>query len=236
VEKGPVFVEPIEKAAVFSALSNLYSQDGDVAGWVTHLFPVSARTEALSVRLPSAHAFGTWRRKLASPVAEFVSLWIVREHFLLDREEVTWDVRKATYTFPDDVVMSRAHAKVYHRGEDFFLEDLESRNGTFLRPAARSRFRSDSDADWRTATAACLHQQCSRDRRSIFALAARFQCPAAFGVVAEPLRSHGGVHTTFTFALFHSRRYAATRCRTWSLISTCDGQPGDVIVISIATS
>ena len=28
--------------------------------------------------------------------------------------------------------MSRSHAKVYHRGEDFFLEDVGSTNGTFV--------------------------------------------------------------------------------------------------------
>jgi pSer/pThr/pTyr-binding forkhead associated (FHA) protein len=28
--------------------------------------------------------------------------------------------------------MSRAHARVYHRGEDFFLEDTGSTNGTFV--------------------------------------------------------------------------------------------------------
>jgi pSer/pThr/pTyr-binding forkhead associated (FHA) protein len=29
--------------------------------------------------------------------------------------------------------MSRLHARVYHRGEDFFVEDLQARNGTFLK-------------------------------------------------------------------------------------------------------
>jgi pSer/pThr/pTyr-binding forkhead associated (FHA) protein len=29
--------------------------------------------------------------------------------------------------------MSRAHCKIYHRGEDFFVEDLGSRNGTFIK-------------------------------------------------------------------------------------------------------
>jgi pSer/pThr/pTyr-binding forkhead associated (FHA) protein len=29
--------------------------------------------------------------------------------------------------------MSGQHARVYHRGEDFFLEDLGSRNGTFVK-------------------------------------------------------------------------------------------------------
>lgn len=37
-----------------------------------------------------------------------------------------------TCIFPDDKVMSRTHAKVYRRANDFFVEDLGSRNGTFL--------------------------------------------------------------------------------------------------------
>ena len=44
----------------------------------------------------------------------------------------TWGRTKATYTFPTDTAMSRSHAKVYHRGEDFFLEDTGSTNGTFV--------------------------------------------------------------------------------------------------------
>jgi pSer/pThr/pTyr-binding forkhead associated (FHA) protein len=28
--------------------------------------------------------------------------------------------------------MSRSHAKAFHRGEDFFLEDIGSTNGTFV--------------------------------------------------------------------------------------------------------
>lgn len=29
--------------------------------------------------------------------------------------------------------MSRAYAKIYHRGEDFFVEDAGSWNGTFIK-------------------------------------------------------------------------------------------------------
>jgi class 3 adenylate cyclase/pSer/pThr/pTyr-binding forkhead associated (FHA) protein len=138
VESGQVFVEPIGNAAVFFTTVGTYTlQDGDVVKMGDHLFQFSARTEALK----RAAAIGTCIRdlatQLASPVAEFVSLGLSDEHFSLDREEVTWGRSQATYTFPEDVLMSRAHAKVYHRGEDFFLEDLESRNGTFLK--ARSK-------------------------------------------------------------------------------------------------
>jgi pSer/pThr/pTyr-binding forkhead associated (FHA) protein len=38
-----------------------------------------------------------------------------------------------TYTFPEDKLMSRSHARVVQRAEDFILEDLGSRNGTFVK-------------------------------------------------------------------------------------------------------
>jgi len=34
--------------------------------------------------------------------------------------------------------MSRSHAKVYQRGENFFLEDAGSRNGTFVKARGRT--------------------------------------------------------------------------------------------------
>ena len=54
------------------------------------------------------------------------------EKYPLLEEEVTFGRANATYTFEGDRLMSRSHARVYHRGEDFFLEDLSSRNGTFV--------------------------------------------------------------------------------------------------------
>jgi len=54
------------------------------------------------------------------------------EKYPLRGEEVTFGRTKGTYTFNGDRLMSRSHARVYQRGEDFFLEDLSSRNGTFV--------------------------------------------------------------------------------------------------------
>jgi class 3 adenylate cyclase len=54
------------------------------------------------------------------------------ETYPLREEEVTFGRTNATYTFEGDRLMSRSHARVYQRGEDFFLEDLSSRNGTFV--------------------------------------------------------------------------------------------------------
>jgi pSer/pThr/pTyr-binding forkhead associated (FHA) protein len=48
------------------------------------------------------------------------------EYLIVGRSAGSW-------TFPSDGIMSRAHAKVYRLSDDFFVEDLGSRNGTFLK-------------------------------------------------------------------------------------------------------
>ncbi len=75
---------------------------------------------------------------MKEPVAQFVRVSTEggadpHARFPLLEDEVTWGRTKATYVFPDDGFMSRTHAKVYQRGDSFFLEDLGSRNGTFVK-------------------------------------------------------------------------------------------------------
>ena len=138
VDNGQVMIEPVDHAAVFLSIIGTYTlQDGDIVKMGEHLFRYSARTEALTRAASMGTRISDLATELAAPVAEFVNVGASDEHFPLDREEITFGRSQATYAFPDDRVMSRAHAKVYHRGEDFFLEDLESRNGTFI--AARGK-------------------------------------------------------------------------------------------------
>lgn len=40
---------------------------------------------------------------------------------------------RGTYVFPDGNLMSPAHIRILQRGEDFVLEDVSSRNGTFVK-------------------------------------------------------------------------------------------------------
>jgi class 3 adenylate cyclase len=47
--------------------------------------------------------------------------------------EVQLGRTRGTYVFPDDNLMSRAHIRISQRGEDFVLEDVGSRNGTFVK-------------------------------------------------------------------------------------------------------
>ena len=76
-------------------------------------------------------------RLLNEPAAEFVQLnrnnSVGVDVYPLSLEEVRFGRVSGLYTFPDDEHMSRVHARVFRRGEDFYLEDLGSRNGTFIR-------------------------------------------------------------------------------------------------------
>ena len=56
----------------------------------------------------------------------------------LNEEEVSFGRSRGTYIFPEDPFMSRAHCKIYHRGEDFYLEDVGSRNGTFVKVRSKT--------------------------------------------------------------------------------------------------
>ena len=69
---------------------------------------------------------------LHGAVAEFISLNPDGTRYPIREQQTTWGRTTAPYTFPTDTAMSRSHAKVYHRGEDFFIEDVGSTNGTFV--------------------------------------------------------------------------------------------------------
>jgi pSer/pThr/pTyr-binding forkhead associated (FHA) protein len=56
----------------------------------------------------------------------------VGESFPLDRERLTIGRRPDSDIFLDDVTVSRDHALLVRRGEDFHLDDLGSLNGTYV--------------------------------------------------------------------------------------------------------
>jgi class 3 adenylate cyclase len=56
----------------------------------------------------------------------------------LNAPEVSFGRTRGTYVFPDDNLMSRAHIRILQRGEDFVLEDVGSRNGTFVKVRNRT--------------------------------------------------------------------------------------------------
>jgi adenylate cyclase len=80
-------------------------------------------------------------RTLEQPVAELRSLHTPNSkggRYPVSAEEVSFGRSRGTYTFAGDKLMSRAHARVVQRAEDFILQDLGSRNGTFVKLCARA--------------------------------------------------------------------------------------------------
>jgi pSer/pThr/pTyr-binding forkhead associated (FHA) protein len=56
----------------------------------------------------------------------------VGESFPLDRDRMTIGRRPDSDVFLDDVTVSRDHALIVRRGEEFHLDDLGSLNGTYV--------------------------------------------------------------------------------------------------------
>ena len=56
----------------------------------------------------------------------------VGESFAVDRERTTIGRRPDSHVFLDDVTVSRDHALLIHRGDQWFLDDLGSLNGTYV--------------------------------------------------------------------------------------------------------
>lgn len=134
---GQVIVEDISDWGIFIRLVATYTlQDGDIILVGTQMLKFSENAEAVH----AAASTGTSMMKLSAMLnaapAELIAIGPDGEpsgkHYAITQDDVTFGRSGATYSFPDDEFMSRTHAKVYHRGENFFVEDC-SRNGTFLK-------------------------------------------------------------------------------------------------------
>ncbi|HWR13869.1 MAG TPA: adenylate/guanylate cyclase domain-containing protein [Terriglobales bacterium] len=131
VEAGQMFMEPVAKAAAYFSLIGPYRlQHGDVVRFGSQLLEFRVDAAALEAASTIGTAIGDLL--LHGAVAEFASLRSDRKRYPLREYQTTFGRSKGTYTFPTDPAMSRAHVRVYHRGEDFFLEDSGSTNGTFV--------------------------------------------------------------------------------------------------------
>jgi class 3 adenylate cyclase/pSer/pThr/pTyr-binding forkhead associated (FHA) protein len=144
VEKDQLFVEDISGvSSVFIGLIATYTlRDGDVIRMGEQMFRFREKVEVVT----TAAARGTTILDLSSSLDEPVAqLIFVGPDFLdtpaslpLNEEEVSFGRSRGTYIFPEDAFMSRAHAKIYHRGEDFYIEDVGSRNGTFIKVRSKT--------------------------------------------------------------------------------------------------
>src|SRR3954469_11015534 len=146
MDRGQLLVEDLAPAGrgVYVRLIATYTlHDGDILMMGRRAFSFKEKPEAMAAAAAVGSTVTDLSKLLKEPVAEFIGLKpdgsldeAVR--FPLNEQEITWGRTKGTYTFPEDGFMSRSHAKVYQRGEDFFLEDAGSRNGTFVRARGKA--------------------------------------------------------------------------------------------------
>jgi class 3 adenylate cyclase/pSer/pThr/pTyr-binding forkhead associated (FHA) protein len=133
VEKGQLFVEPVGDAATFFSLVGPWRlQDGDLVRMGSQVMAFRVNSAALEMASMNGTDIAELSAVLQYPVAEFVSTIGDNKRYSVLSGNVSFGRTKATHTFPTDGSMSRSHAKAFHRGEDFFLEDMGSTNGTFV--------------------------------------------------------------------------------------------------------
>jgi len=136
--KGQPTVENVgPKGRIYIRLVATYTlEEGDIVAMGTRQFKFVCKPEVVAAATTLGKTLLNVTNLLEESAAEFSAInpdgSSRPEKYPLLEEEVTFGRANATYTFEGDRLMSRSHARVYHRGEDFFLEDLSSRNGTFV--------------------------------------------------------------------------------------------------------
>ncbi|HLK32614.1 MAG TPA: FHA domain-containing protein, partial [Terriglobales bacterium] len=101
------------------------------------LFRFDSQPDVMAAAAAVAITLGDVRQILNQYPAEFIRLNAdnpgQQSRFPINKDEVRFGRTTGDYTFSQDRLMSRTHARVYLRGEDYFLEDLGSLNGTFAK-------------------------------------------------------------------------------------------------------
>jgi len=139
VQNGQPMVEDLsQKGAIFLRLKGVFTLEAnDIIVIGGQLFRFEAKPEIVAAATTVGIAVPEVSRMLNQSPAEFVRLNTdspgQQKRLPLSKEEVRFGRSTGDYTFPEDRLMSRAHARVYLRGEDHFLEDLRSLNGTFVK-------------------------------------------------------------------------------------------------------
>jgi class 3 adenylate cyclase len=141
---GQVWVQNLARAEnIFLKLVAPYRlENDDIISMGRKLFKFSSRSEMVKAATILARPLEEVSHLLNEAPAEFRGVnpdGSLRDEIIpLTADEVRFGRTRGTHLFPEDTLMSRSHARVYHRGEDFFVEDLQARNGTFLKIRAKA--------------------------------------------------------------------------------------------------
>lgn len=139
VHRGQPLVEDLShKGGIFIRLKGVFTlENHDIIVMGGQLFKFESKPEIMAAAAAMARTVPDVSRVLNENPAEFVRLnpdaLGQQKAFPLGKEEIRFGRTTGDYTFPQDRLMSRAHARVYLRGEDYFLEDLGTLNGTFAK-------------------------------------------------------------------------------------------------------
>ena len=134
---GQLCVEDLSDRGIFVRLVATHTlQTRDIVLVGTQMMKFMERSDELAAAAHTGTALMNLAAALETPPAEFIGIRPdgseTGARYPLKQEEVTFGRSGTTYTFEKDEFMSRTHCKVYHRGENFFIEDC-SRNGTYLK-------------------------------------------------------------------------------------------------------
>lgn len=134
---GQLIVEDLSDRGVFVRLVATHTlQNKDVVLMGAQMMKFVERSDELAAAAGTGTALINLAQALEAPPAQFLGIRPdgseTGAHYPLTQEEVTFGRTGTTYVFEKDDFMSRTHCKVYHRGENFFIEDC-SRNGTYLK-------------------------------------------------------------------------------------------------------
>jgi class 3 adenylate cyclase len=138
VLSGQVMVENVAKGGriLIRLIAPYTLENADVIVMGRNIFEFVCKSDVLEAATQIGKTLSTVNELLHEPAAHLVEVTPDGSErspkYPLWEDETTFGRTGASYSFRDDNLMSRAHARIYHRGEDFFLEDLSSLNGTWI--------------------------------------------------------------------------------------------------------
>ena len=143
VHHGQPMVEDLgSRRGIFIRLKGVFTlEDRDIIIIGGQLLRFESKPEIIAAAAAMAVTLPLVTFTLREDAARFVRLNRDGDEqgiFALNQEEVRFGRTVGDYTFPGDRFMSRTHARIYMRGESYFVEDLSSLNGTFARVRRKS--------------------------------------------------------------------------------------------------
>jgi len=143
VHNGHPMVEDLgSQLGIFVRLKGVFTlENRDIIIIGGQLFRFESKPEMIAAAAAMAVTLPYVTLTLREDAAKFVRLkgdGDEQEIFPMNKEEVRFGRTVGDYTFPGDRFMSRTHARIYVRGENYFVEDLSSLNGTFAKVHGKS--------------------------------------------------------------------------------------------------